>query len=73
LLVIPAKAEALYNSEAGQSSFNMAREALNIDFVCFAQHISLDPGLRRNDEQNVGISQGTNPNIAMHVASQRWV
>jgi hypothetical protein len=32
LLVIPAKAEALYNSEAGQSSFNMAREALNIDF-----------------------------------------
>jgi hypothetical protein len=41
----------------------MAREALNIDFVCFAQRISLDPGLRRDDEQNVGIYQGLHPNL----------
>jgi hypothetical protein len=46
-----------------ETSFNMAREALNIDIVCFAQRISLDSGLRRNDEQNVGISQGLHPNL----------
>jgi hypothetical protein len=62
LLVIPAKAEALYSSEAGQSSFNTTREALDIGFMCCAQRISLDPGLRRDDEQNVGICQGANPN-----------
>jgi hypothetical protein len=44
-----------------ESSFNMTREALNFDFVCFAQRISLDPGFRRDDEQNVGIYQDANP------------
>jgi hypothetical protein len=33
LIVIPAKAEALYNSEAGQSSSNTQYEAL-LTFLC---------------------------------------
>ena len=38
-VVIPAQAEALFNSEAGQSSFNTSREALKIDYVSFGHLI----------------------------------
>jgi hypothetical protein len=62
LLVIPAKAgrsakrgehpkDGPKGERSESSSFSTTREALDIRFCVFAQRISLDPGLRRDDEQ----------------------
>jgi hypothetical protein len=58
MAVIPAKAEVLYNSAAGQSSLNMRPKDTKQMLRCFARHVETGLtscavvkhlGLRRND------------------------